>query len=262
MALPSTIDILFNISLYHSFPMDNEDRAKISSLRWRKFKVDGWCTSCGRPSIFRSNRRYTPAPNANPFEPGSFSVELECERVSGHLYEFWFRIADDNLTKIGQFPSIEDIGGSELRKFRALLGEQQFGELKRANGLFSHGIGIGSFVYLRRVFEHQIWSHYDDLKKLSGPIENFERLRMDEKIGALSEVLPPALVKNKAAYSILSKGIHELDEETCTGYFPVLRTAIIIILQQILEKRAARKAEADIEAAIQGIAATIRDNDS
>ena len=263
MSLPSIDEIAFERSLYEPLRVCKEDRATLRKVRWGDFKVDGWCINCGRESIFRSERRtYTPRFDADPFAPGTISLGIECERDASHRYEFWFRLANDELTKVGQFPSIEDIGGDELRKFRKLLGDQQFGELKRANGLFSHGIGIGSFVYLRRVFERQIWSHYANLEAVNGPIENFETLRMDEKIGALSAVLPPALVSNKAAYSLLSKGIHELDEETCREYFPVVFNAIVIILQQVFEQRAARKAEADIHAAIQGIAAKIRENDS
>lgn len=69
-------------------------------------------------------------------------------------------------------------------------------------------------------------------------------MRMDEKIDALKAVLPPALVKNKATYTILSKGLHELDERTCQLYFPVVRSAIIRILEQDFQRREADKAEA------------------
>lgn len=71
----------------------------------------------------------------------------------------------------------------------------------------------------------------------SKSIPKFDGMRMDERIAALKDVLPPALVENKAAYGILSVGIHELDETTCRKHFPVVRQAIIAILEQDLQKR-------------------------
>jgi hypothetical protein len=71
-------------------------------------------------------------------------------------------------------------------------------------------------VYLRRIFEKLIHDHHRDFTERNGPIKRFDTLRMDEKIGSLAEVLPPALVKNKATYGILSKGIHALDEATAS----------------------------------------------
>ena len=60
---------------------------------------------------------------------------------------------------------------------------------------------------------------------------------MDEKIGLLKDYLPSFLVENKSIYSILSKGIHELDENTCLEYFETMKLGIEIILDQKLEKK-------------------------
>jgi hypothetical protein len=54
-------------------------------------------------------------------------------------------------------------------------------------------------------------------------------------------------VRNKAVYGILSKGMHELDEETCLTAFPVVRAAIIQILEQDLEARNKARAEEELE---------------
>lgn len=59
----------------------------------------------------------------------------------------------NKLKKIGQFPSVADLIFPELKEYRKVMTEEDGKEFKRAVGLFASGIGIGSFVYLRRIFE-------------------------------------------------------------------------------------------------------------
>jgi hypothetical protein len=160
---------------------------------------------------------------------------------------------DAGLMKIGQYPSMEDILSSDLQPYRKLLRPEDFAELRRAGGLYSHGIGIGSFVYLRRIFERLIALHYEQLEKAGKGVEGFGDMRMDEKIQALASVLPPALVKYKKTYAILSKGLHELDEDTCRKYYPVVRAAIMRILEQDLQARREADAEAELERQVNDI---------
>ncbi|MBN8934372.1 MAG: hypothetical protein J0G97_21910, partial [Rhizobium pusense] len=86
-----------------------------------------------------------------------------------------------------------------------------------------------------------------------GEIEGFEGMRMMEKVAALSSSLPPALVTYKNVYGILSKGVHELDEETCRRYFPAVRAMIIAILEQDLQNRAKAEAEDKLKREMQNI---------
>lgn len=59
---------------------------------------------------------------------------------------------------------------------------------------------------------------------------------MDEKIELLKMYLPQFLVDNKSMYSILSLGIHELDEKSCLVHFDTMRVGIEIILDEKLEE--------------------------
>lgn len=69
---------------------------------------------------------------------------------------------------------------------------------------------------------------------------------MEEKIENLSKYLSEFLVENKKMYSILSKGIHELEEDECLQHFDTLRVGIEIILDETLDelKRKSKIAEA------------------
>lgn len=165
-----------------------------------------------------------------------------------HEFRFYFLLEDREndksiiITKIGQSSSINDFLSYELDKYKSVLANYCY-EYKRAVGLFSHGVGIGAFVYLRRIIEHLVHEkfkvHEDDIEVLE---EDFMRLRFVDKIGIVKDHIPKTLVENKYIYAILSKGVHQLSEEECKSYFPVIRVGIELILdEEIAAKERSRK---------------------
>jgi len=141
------------------------------------------------------------------------------------------------IIKIGQLPSIADLANTETKKYKK-INQEIYTELNRAIGLSAHGIGVGAFVYLRRIVEKHIVQ--SELEKLSSANiiqeKDFENIRFTDKLAIIKDSLPDFLINNPKIYSILSKGIHELDEKECRTYFPVLRNAIEIILDEQIEK--------------------------
>lgn len=141
------------------------------------------------------------------------------------------------LTKVGQYPSVADFHVSEIKQYSKLLPPEKLKEFSRAIGLAANGVGIGSFVYLRRIFEYLIGQAL--IKAIDEKATNegdFQRARMDEKIELLKLYLPQFLVDNKSMYSILSLGIYELDEKSCLVHFDTMRVGIEIILDEKLEE--------------------------
>ena len=119
-----------------------------------------------------------------------------------------------------------------------LLDDIDRAELHRAIGLAAHGVGIGSFVYIRRIFERLIHKRFTDFKEAEGwKEEDFLDKRMVEKIELLKNHLPPSLVINKRIYSILSLGIHELTDEMCLKFFPVVLALARVILEEDKRKQ-------------------------
>jgi len=112
-------------------------------------------------------------------------------------------------------------------------------EFVRGIGLRAHGVGIGSFVYLRRIFEHLIEKEHIEAKKDKNWDDDiYERSRMVEKIELLKDYLPKFLVENKDLYGILSLGVHELSEDECLKYFDPIKMGIIEILEEkVIEKQ-------------------------
>lgn len=81
---------------------------------------------------------------------------IECTSKYKHKLMITFHLTKDfELMKVGQYPSIVEFNKS-IDKYKKVLCSNDFREFNRAIGLKAHGIGIGSFVYLRRIFENLI----------------------------------------------------------------------------------------------------------
>ena len=174
-----------------------------------------------------------------------------CTMDKSHHLDFVVLNEGNTIRKIGQYPSFADVSNPEIKEYRKVLSETDIKELKRAVGLFANGIGIGSFVYLRRIFEriiNQAGKKAIEEEKINE--NDFSKARIDEKIKVLKDYLPKALVSNTVFYGIVSKGIHELSEEECLEYFPVMKSFIMLVLMQWEEMRKVDEEEKALEAAL------------
>lgn len=160
------------------------------------------------------------------FQYGGYcSFIMECARREIRIiFTFYLNKKKSTLQKIGQYPFVASFQEHNfLKDFKDIILEEDARTQSKANGLFAHGIGAGALVYLRRVFERIIFQTWYQNKEACGITEeDFKRKRMDEKIETLSNYLPQMILQNKAIYGVLSKGIHELEEEECMTIFPRL----------------------------------------
>lgn len=186
-------------------------------------------------------------------------VRLDCKRTNDDRLVFYIYQNDEVTVKVGQNPSIADLQFAEIgKKYDKLLERDDLQEFKKAIGLAAHGVGAGSFVYLRRIFEKLIDQTFLNSKdELSITEEDYFKKRMDEKVELLKKFLPSQLVALKKVYSILSSGVHKLSEQECLTYFPALKLSIELILDQQIEKeaketkdKAAQKQIDDIQAVL------------
>ncbi|WP_404981728.1 hypothetical protein [Capnocytophaga granulosa] len=194
-------------------------------------------------------------------EKGGYrTIYIRCKRYEDiFTFSIFYNVEEKYLIKIGQYPSIADFHIYEIKQYDKLLPNEVLKEFTKAIGLAANGVGIGSFVYLRRIFENLILESFEEAKQ-EGKVkdEAFNKLRMDEKIEFLKDYLPPFLVKNKSIYSILSKGIHELDENTCLEYFETMKLGIQIILDQKLERKKQKEKEEEAMKNIQQLKKEIK----
>lgn len=230
----------------------------LSESEYTDNTLDCFCKECGEKRIFeffRSEVKYTNKlmiPNINTTEDRKkptknerynkylnkrYTLTYFCTRDREHSLFFDLIITDDKLIKIGQYPSIASLLQPEINRYKSVLGEYYI-EFSKAVGLYSHGIGVGSFIYLRRIIEKLLYEKFKENSQIINvDVDKFNQMKFENKIELLEEYLPQALVENKNLYGIISKGVHELDEKDCLEMFPNIRIGIELILDDILAEK-------------------------
>ena len=251
-------EFLFEAPLYARFsvPSGSNELAVLYSRKTLS-PLDGHCPHCKRTATFifeGCEVGYEAWDYIQQRVSWGDKVWLTCTRNDAHRIAFILRSNRLVVEKIGQFPSLADIALDESKIYSSVLNEEDGSELHKAIGLASHGVGVGSFVYLRRVFENLVQRRFEERKEGKGwNDEDFSRLHMDEKVGFLRDFLPAFMVDNRRIYAILSKGLHELTEEECLKHFPVLRQSIMFILEEDKEAQEKRRREEQLKGAISAI---------
>lgn len=213
--------------------------------------IDAYCPNCKKRSVFRIQSGTSPYPTEKKqiTKFGLITVCAKCTRETRnellgrlenceHNFYAIFKRYNDELLKIGQYPSKADMDFGELDDSYKELPNNLRNELGTSIGLYAHGVGIGSFVYLRRIFENLVEeAHQKANQEQDWDEDNYIQSRMTEKIKLLSNFLPIRLVNSANLYGILSKGLHELSENECRKHYSLVRQAIQLILKQKHEEK-------------------------
>ena len=237
---PSPQEFFIDTPLYREVDLRMYAADKAYAIEYFHGTIDSYCIECGQTSVFKVQfRRYVP--NLDKYledylNDAKFGIELYCSRDDEHKMLFYFVKKGGKLSKVGQTPSIADLYGHDVKRYRSVLGGKYI-EFTRAIGLAANGIGIGSFAYLRRVFHELIEKAHERAKQeLDWDDDNFQQLYVQDKIKRLSDYLPKAMVDNANIYAILSKGIHELSEEECLEYYATIKMGIELILDEEIQR--------------------------
>jgi len=162
-----------------------------------------------------------------------------CTRDLEHSVDVFVVLhAGVELEKIGQRPSLADLSAQDINAYSPILTVSQLSELKKGVGLFAHGVGIGSIVYLRRTLEYLVADAEQQLLATGASLPYAPNERMQEKIRALQAYLPAFIVANRPMYGILSAGIHNLSEADCLAMFPPCLEGLKLGLQELADKHA------------------------
>lgn len=263
-SLPSVEEFYLNASLYDKFIISEMDKSEIFNLIFFDKTIDCFCQKCEQISVFKAENNKPTKQTSNLGSTTITSVSdwnynlskddfktqkvFQCVRNINHKLSYNILISDQNLQKIGQYPSIADLSSYSIKKFSKILGKELYSEFNRGIGLYSHGVGVGSFVYLRRIIENFIIlpAYQEANKTPNWDDEEYQKLRVTEKIKKLKNFLPELLVQNSVLYSIVSKGIHELSEEECLEYSPVLRELMEYILTDLQAKKETEKKKQEL----------------
>ena len=154
---------------------------------------------------------------------------LTCTNSDKHNYLLMITVEIRNgkfiVRKIGQNPSMLTVKGFDFDKYKDILEKlNAYDDYKKADLCNADHFHVGGYAYLRRIFEKMI-NFYLDGKVLK---DN----HMSTKIEEVKEKFDPRireLLKNM--YGILSKGVHELEEEESKQYYSYLKTIIDMQLE-------------------------------
>ncbi|MCT7626788.1 hypothetical protein ACOTVQ_09650 [Aliarcobacter butzleri] len=267
--IPTPEDFFLKTNLYDSFDIDknNEnDIERVLEIELFDGAISCYCKECNEkrtfrndliekniasvtsysklkeyknPSLFKDYISSASSQLNQLIKERTFTIEFYCTHNHDHRIYFTFTIQNCSIQKSGQFPSLLDLEDSkEINKYKKELGKEEGQNYYKAIGLASHGIGAGSYVYLRRIFERFIYEAKNKAIEEGRIIENdFVSKKMNERIELLKNYLPDILVEHKEYYSVVSKGIHELSEYECLEHFNILKMGIEVILDEKIELR-------------------------
>ena len=180
---------------------------------------------------------------------------FRCTNDYDHMYLMMISIELKDgkfiVRKIGQNPSMLTIKGFDFDKYKKILEELNiYDDYKKADLSNADHFYVGAYAYLRRIFEKIIIYYLED--------KTLKDDHMDTKIEAVKDKFDPR-VRNllKNLYGILSKGIHELDEEECKEYYQYLKTIIDMQLEYMNTEREKEKQTKELEGIINKITTLI-----
>tara|TARA_R110001592_G_scaffold336636_1_gene622276 strand:- start:229 stop:1023 length:795 start_codon:yes stop_codon:yes gene_type:complete len=235
--IPSTKEFFLNVPLYQVFAFDEDEHGEAArDIKYFQGTMDSFCPWCGRDSVFENNSKNIEYDKWESTRSQVYGVILKCSRNKDHELFYIVKVHDNTIQKIGQFPSIADLQLQDLKKYSKVLGSERYREFTKAVGLSAHGVGVGSFVYLRRIFESLVEEAHIKAVEVEGFDEDaYQKGRFADRIAILRGHIPDFLADHPKLYSILSKGIHELSEDECLKHFPVVKVGIELILDDKLE---------------------------
>lgn len=259
--IPKASEFFLEVPPYQVFSFDPEKHyGQARDIKYFQGTLDSYCPWCQKESVFENQNKKIEYSESNSTHNQVYTVTLLCSRNKDHELFYVVKVHNRGIQKIGQHPSLADLQLQDLKKYAKILGGERHREFTRAVGLSAHGVGVGSFVYLRRIFESLIEEAHGAARSQDRWDEDaFQRSRMSEKISMLRGFLPEFLVEHPKLYSILSKGIHELLENECLKHFPVIKVGIELILDEKLEVLRKKEKLAAASKAIQEAGLELKD---
>ena len=171
-----------------------------------------------------------------------FEVELVCPICHEKMY-FYYIYNDNVIEKICTYPDLMSGFKQKYSKYK---------KIKCSNNSFSYydemlegcyayykiKSGIGSFCYFRRCLENYIKDSWEELKEQGLILNEYDySLSFENKIKIIKPILDTEIYEILPnLYTILSKGIHELDEDECLNQFDTIREIVEYLLDEILAK--------------------------
>jgi hypothetical protein len=202
----SVADFILNAPIYRFEEFTFDDMPNVAEILFYEGIIDCYCVECKKDSTFHAVRngwgeypipeiysiyidsdkknkpRFTGVALQN-LKQGLYdsltngelyfvNKEFTCARDDKHKIVLNYLVKGNKIAKVGQYPSLADLNQLDIKKYRKILGKEKYLEFSKGIGLSSHGVGIGAFVYLRRIFEYLIQEAYNKAQSSPEWVDN------------------------------------------------------------------------------------------
>lgn len=243
-------NLFTDIPPYKKVKISTSDYRSINKIEY-EIKIDDFCENCNSEKVFtgythsallniRSCVEYAKKNNNEFYKKLSEQIKEEdtcahfmfkCAKC-GEKHYFSILFTPDFIVKCGQYPSYSTQNVKKVEKYKNII-SKYYPELTKSLNAYSQGMGVASFVYLRRILEWLVDEKcLEEEKTLKKFVDKLKKVEKREKIipDDFSEI------KNQI-YSVLSKGVHEYTEEECLDMYD----AVFFVIESILENELNKK---------------------
>lgn len=229
-------DLFLNCGIYSKKKVDRYDAVNVGHCK----SLDLFCPNC------KANKTFIPYSVEESYLLGSIvvnstrtvgairEVSFKCPTCELKVY-YSFYYDGEFLHKLAQYPSLKDVSRDELKQYEksSQIDKESFKEINKAYECASSGFFVAAYTYLRRVFENLLLNLFKtNQETFEIGLGDFDKLRFDEKLELLKEILAIEDSIYKPLYSLLSEGIHSLSEDECENYFNLLKFILLDILAE------------------------------
>ena len=256
--------VLENEPPYKKIPFDMKWYRDFNNIA--KLSINSYCEHCASEKVFTGDiddvmhntfsddvfRSVGRVPNGTTssnqdeyFADKSFflNLELNCA-LCGETHYYSLLFTGDKVQKIGQYPSYASSEIKELVKYKNII-SKYYTELTKSVSAYSQRMGVAAFTYLRRILEDLVDKRIADKdgKKFIDKLKEVEKTE---------QIIPDNLSAVKSQiYAILSKGVHEYDDEECLQLYLAVKYVITSLLDMELKKKEDEKKVAEAVKMIQ-----------
>lgn len=246
--------------------LDLETSAQDGMVRMRTPEIELHCATCNGIRFFAY---LGTAAYIGKREPSSSFLNYLCRncRRATKAFAVSYRFDEKSgkwcVFKYGEDPSF---GPPTPARAITLIGPDRE-EFLKGRRCENQGLGVGAFVYYRRVVENQKGRIFDEIIRVSrhlgaaeALIEELEKAKTENQftkaVEAIKLVIPQSLLVNgynplTLLHSALSEGVHQLSDEQCLELASSVRVVLIELADRLAQ---AMKDEAELNDAVSRLA--------
>lgn len=198
-----------------------------------------YCKKCEDMLTFSSINQNLTCISVNDYVV-SIDTVLKCPRCESAV-PVWFLVESDKTTMISQTPNVRVLKRTYKLSEKVSLNDEKYGKysilMEKANRAYNDGLGSGSIVYLRKIYE-QIVVETAKAASISTKTNKGKRKKFNDLLKEVDEkckIVPEEFSQNGyKLFSELSNVIHgEYSEETAIKQYPAFYRLIKGILDKI-----------------------------